>query len=73
MGGALDVLVNNAGMGSFGNPLDGEPDEWDTMLMVNLHAPMRIMRRLVPAMVEKGQGVVINIGCSIPHHLPMTK
>ncbi len=42
----------------------GDPDEWDKVLRVNMMAPMRLMRRLTPAMVEKGEGVVINIDSS---------
>ncbi|KAL0025430.1 hypothetical protein WJX79_010082 [Trebouxia sp. C0005] len=76
--GAVDVLVNNAAilgpisyegdatknpnMGQ--GPIDGDPDEWDKVLRVNMMAPMRLMRRLTPAMVEKGEGVVINIDSS---------
>ena len=42
----------------------GDPDEWEKVLRVNMMAPMRLMRRLTPAMVEKGEGVVINIDSS---------
>ena len=44
--------------------LAGDPDEWDKVLRVNMMAPMRLMRRLTPAMVEKGEGVIINIDSS---------
>mmetsp|Transcript_6265 Transcript_6265/g.15039 ORF Transcript_6265/g.15039 Transcript_6265/m.15039 type:complete len:215 (+) Transcript_6265:370-1014(+) len=51
-----------AGFVCEGNPLSGNPDEWETMLQVCLHAPMRITRRLTPAMAEGMSGYVINIG-----------
>jgi short-subunit dehydrogenase len=60
--GHVDVLVNNAGLGVPGTPTEGEPDEWDRMMALNLSAPMRLTRRLSPAMVEREQGTIINIG-----------
>jgi short-subunit dehydrogenase len=54
--------VNNAGIGVAGHALEGNPDEWDTMLNVNLHAPMRLTRLLAPAMAAAGHGVIINMG-----------
>ena len=42
----------------------GDPDEWEKVIKVNMLSPMRLMRRLTPAMVEKGEGVVINIDSS---------
>ena len=43
---------------------EGDPDEWEKVIKVNMLAPMRLMRRLTPAMVEKGEGVIINIDSS---------
>lgn len=60
--GPCDVLVNNAGMGANGNGTEGDPDEWDRMLYLNLHAPMRLTRRLAPSMIKQKQGVILNIG-----------
>jgi len=59
----VTVLVNNAGVATgFGkSPIDDNPDEWDTMLAVNLAAPMRLVRLLGPSMAEKGNGVIINV------------
>ena len=42
----------------------GDPDDWEKVVQVNMLAPMRLMRRLTPAMVKKGEGVVINIDSS---------
>eukprot|EP00808_Paulinella_micropora_P023848 g37492.t1 len=67
----IDVLVNNAGMHCTGNAQQGDPDEWDNMLAVNLLAPMRLTRALAPPMVERGWGVIVNIG-SIAGTEPMT-
>jgi len=55
--------VNNAGTltGLGVPPFENDPDDWDTMLAVNLAAPMRLVRLLGPSMAEKGNGVIINI------------
>lgn len=59
----VTVLVNNAGMAmGYGEPaLETDPDDFETMLAVNLAAPMRLTRLLGPSMAEKGNAVVINI------------
>lgn len=51
-------------LGFFFPTCAGDPDEWEKVIRVNMLSPMRLMRRLTPAMVEKGEGVVINIDSS---------
>jgi len=58
----LNVLVNNAGINATGNADNGEPDEWNKLLAVNLMAPMRLTRRLAPTMMERERGTIINMG-----------
>ena len=60
--GRVDVLVNNAGVYVSGHALDGDPDDWERGLAVNVAAPMRLTRRLSPGMVDAGGGAIINIG-----------
>ncbi len=61
--GALDVLVNNAGVASW-RDLDDVPDEdWRTQYELNVMAPLRAMRAAAPAMAERGWGRVVNV-CS---------
>ncbi len=56
-----DVLVNNAGIGVAGR-LDHVPREkWETLMQLNLLAPMRLCERFVPAMIERGSGHIVNI------------
>eukprot|EP00123_Amoebidium_parasiticum_P012143 comp21151_c0_seq1/m.28630 comp21151_c0_seq1/g.28630 ORF comp21151_c0_seq1/g.28630 comp21151_c0_seq1/m.28630 type:complete len:242 (-) comp21151_c0_seq1:510-1235(-) len=69
--GGVDILVNNAGIGAMGTGTDGNPDEWETMMAINLNAPMRLTRRLAPAMAERGGGTIINMG-SVAAIEPMT-
>jgi short-subunit dehydrogenase len=60
--GHVEVLVNNAGMAAGGNADDGDPDDWARMMDLNLLAPMRLTRRLAPAMIERERGVIVNLG-----------
>ncbi|EIE18472.1 oxidoreductase [Coccomyxa subellipsoidea C-169] len=70
-GGCVNVLVNNAGVyfpmsldegpNKGQGPLDGDPDDWDKQTHINLMAPMRLTRMLLPPMKEAGQGHVVNI------------
>lgn len=59
---ALDVLVNNAGIFTAGSALDGDPDAWAHLFAVNTLAPMRLVRRLAPRMVERERGTIVNVG-----------
>lgn len=56
-----DVLVNNAGIG-FGGRLDHVPRErWETLMQLNLLAPMRLSDLFLPGMIERGSGHIVNI------------
>jgi len=61
--GALDVLVNNAGVARW-RDLDDVPDEdWRAQYELNVMAPLRAMRAAAPAMAERGWGRIVNV-CS---------
>ncbi|KAJ9446615.1 hypothetical protein DIPPA_70171 [Diplonema papillatum] len=60
--GGVDILVNNAGVMSMGNAESGDVDEWETMLLVNVHAPMRLTRLLTGKMIAQKSGTIINLG-----------
>lgn len=66
----MDVLVNSAGIFPMEGqtPLEGDPDEWEQNIQINLTGPMRLTRRLTPAMAEKGEGYHINISSSAGKH-----
>ena len=64
LGGGIDVLVNNAGIMSYTDPRTITDEEFDRMIRVNLRAPVRIMRAVLPLMEARRSGSVINIGSS---------
>lgn len=56
-----DVLVNNAGIGVMKPLVELTPAEWDRMLAVNVSAPYHVTRALLPGMIARGRGHVVNI------------
>jgi 3-oxoacyl-[acyl-carrier protein] reductase len=60
--GCVDVLVNNAGWGKRAAVVRGNVEDWDQTFRVNLRAPMILAKALLPGMIAKGKGAVINIG-----------
>lgn len=62
--GAPSVLVHNAVGGAFGNFLDIDPAVLDRNFQINTMALLHLARRLVPPMIEAGQGSVIVTGNS---------
>jgi len=59
--GRIDALVNNAGVGGPSSVL-ADDEVVDQVIDVNLRAPIRLMRAVVPIMREQGGGTVVNIG-----------
>ena len=59
----IDVLVNNAGLALGLEPeYEGSFDDWETMIDTNIKGLLTMTRLIVPAMVERGSGHVINVG-----------
>lgn len=59
----IDVLVNNAGLViGLDKEFEGSLDEWDVVLDTNVRALLAMTRIVVPGMVERGRGHIINIG-----------
>lgn len=58
---AVRVLVNNAGVALGGRFTEITEDEFDWLLEVNLHTPIRLTRALLPIMLENGEGQVVNL------------
>jgi 3-hydroxy acid dehydrogenase/malonic semialdehyde reductase len=65
---AIDVLVNNAGLAAGLAPLpSGDPDDWDRMIDTNVKGVLYVSRAVLPGMIERGRGHVINIGSIAGH------
>jgi 2-hydroxycyclohexanecarboxyl-CoA dehydrogenase len=60
--GPIEIAVNNAGWDDFMNFLDTDEDFWDRILDINFKGALRVVQAVVPGMVERGWGRVINIG-----------
>jgi NAD(P)-dependent dehydrogenase (short-subunit alcohol dehydrogenase family) len=60
--GGCDILVNAAGIGRVGAPLHETPvEDFDAILAINLRAPYLLMRLIVPGMIARGGGDIVNI------------
>ena len=57
----IDVLVNNAGWDRFQNFVDTRPEEWEELFDINLRGPLNMHHIVVPGMLQRGRGRVINI------------
>ena len=59
----IDVLVNNAGLALGLEPeYQGDLDDWETMIDTNIKGLLTMTRLVVPGMVERNRGQIINIG-----------
>jgi acetoacetyl-CoA reductase len=59
--GRLDILVNNAGITMDRTVRKMTPEEWDHVLRVNLNGAFYMSRAVIPHMVERGYGRIVNI------------
>ena len=59
--GAIDILINNAGTGAFGKFLELEPAQWENIIRVNLLGVYYVTRAVLPGMIERSSGDIINI------------
>jgi short-subunit dehydrogenase len=61
---AIDVLINNAGLGLYGRLCDLPTTEWERLMQVNLMAPTRLCARFSRDAIRRGSGHIVNI-CSL--------
>jgi len=59
--GTFDILINNAGTGKFGKFLELTPEEWKHIIDVNLMGVYHVTRAVLPQLIEKNSGDIINI------------
>lgn len=59
----IDVLVNNAGLSRGLNPVhEGSEDDWEEMIETNIMGLLYVTRSVLPGMVARGRGHIINVG-----------
>lgn len=59
--GTIDILINSAGIATFGKFLELEPAAWERIIQVNLMGVYYVTRAVVPGMMERQTGDIINI------------
>jgi short-subunit dehydrogenase len=68
--GPIDVLVNNAGATLVRRFVDTAPDDADRLLRLDLIAPLRLTRALLPGMIARGRGTIVDV-CSAAAFAPL--
>lgn len=63
--GTVDVLINNAGAWTFNPPSQTTEEEWDWMMNVNLKSTFLCSQAVLPIMLEKQSGHIINIATTM--------
>ena len=59
----IDVLINNAGNAHGLDPIDkGDIEDWDAMIDINVKGLLYLSRKVIPGMVERKKGQIVNIG-----------
>lgn len=59
----IDVLINNAGLAlGLDKEYEGDPEDWNIMIDTNIKGLLTMTRLIVPAMVQRNEGHVINVG-----------
>jgi len=67
---AIDILVNNAGLARGLAPIhEGDPSDWDEMIDTNVRGLLNVTRAVLPGMVRRGTGHLINIGSIAGHEV----
>jgi len=63
-----DILLNNAGLAAgMSTVQDGDPDDWDRMIDTNLKGLLNVTRALLPSMIARNAGHIVNIGSTAGH------
>ena len=61
----IDILINNAGNAHGLDPIqDGKLDDWDAMIDINVKGLLYVSKAVIPQMIERNSGHIINIGSS---------
>ncbi|ORY57889.1 uncharacterized protein BCR38DRAFT_461136 [Pseudomassariella vexata] len=66
--GRLDIVINNAGIVTYGKIVDSDPDEWMRVFDVNLKGPYLVLRSFIPLLLEGGDKTAITVS-SVGAHI----
>lgn len=67
--GKVDILINNAGMNVFGDPLAMSDEDWKRCFAVDLEGAWNAARAVLPAMLAQGGGSIVNIASVHGHKI----
>jgi NAD(P)-dependent dehydrogenase (short-subunit alcohol dehydrogenase family) len=66
--GPIDILINNAGIITGMKAVQDLPvEEWDKIMATNVRGPYLLMRAILPGMIQRGFGRILNISAPIKH------
>lgn len=68
--GPVDVLVNNAGVEYIGATAEMDPDVGERLLRLNLLTPLRLVRAVLPGMLARGRGHIVNVASAAAFVFP---
>jgi 3-oxoacyl-[acyl-carrier protein] reductase len=68
--GRVDILVNNAGTFSLRKTAEMRPDDWESMFKVHVFGAFNMIRHVLPGMLERKRGVIVNIASFIGRRPP---
>ncbi|MEM8552518.1 MAG: SDR family oxidoreductase [Pseudomonadota bacterium] len=60
-GGPFDILINCAGWVADGPLISSADEDWETSWQINVMGPMRLIRAVLPAMIARGAGSIVNV------------
>ncbi|MFI1093845.1 SDR family NAD(P)-dependent oxidoreductase [Streptomyces sp. NPDC020917] len=67
-GGAVDILVNSAGVFPFGPTADASARDVDAVYDLNVKVPFHLVARLAPAMAGRGSGAIVNVSTMVAEY-----
>jgi len=68
--GVPDILLNIAGLAAgFARTQDGDPDDWDRMIDTNVKGLLYVTRAMLPAMIRRNSGHIVNLGSLAGHQV----